>query len=44
MGPRLGIQNPSRRMTDPEVEAYLYGLSQPGGLSPPIHYYRNLFG
>uniref|UniRef100_A0A8V0XHS3 AB hydrolase-1 domain-containing protein n=1 Tax=Gallus gallus TaxID=9031 RepID=A0A8V0XHS3_CHICK len=44
MGPRLGIQNPSRRMTDPEFEAYLYGLSQPGGLSPPIHYYRNLFG
>uniref|UniRef100_A0A8V0X7Z4 AB hydrolase-1 domain-containing protein n=1 Tax=Gallus gallus TaxID=9031 RepID=A0A8V0X7Z4_CHICK len=43
MGPRLGIQNPSRRMTDPEFEAYLYGLSQPGGLSPPIHYYRNLF-
>uniref|UniRef100_A0A8C0FX61 AB hydrolase-1 domain-containing protein n=1 Tax=Bubo bubo TaxID=30461 RepID=A0A8C0FX61_BUBBB len=26
-----------------EVDTYIYGLSQPGGLSPPIHYYRNLF-
>ncbi|XP_074990225.1 epoxide hydrolase 3 [Calonectris borealis] len=43
-GPRTGIQNPSRRLTEEEVDAYLYGLAQPGGLSPTINYYRNLFG
>ncbi|NWR80311.1 EPHX3 hydrolase, partial [Centropus unirufus] len=42
-GPWTGIRNPARRLTEQEVDAYLYGLSQPGGLSPPIHYYRNLF-
>ncbi|NXJ72897.1 EPHX3 hydrolase, partial [Rostratula benghalensis] len=41
--PWTGIQNPGHRLTEEEVEAYLYGLSQPGGLTPPIHYYRNLF-
>lgn len=43
-GPRTGIQNPARRLTEPELEAYLYSLSQPGGLTPPINYYRNMFG
>ncbi|XP_069737675.1 epoxide hydrolase 3 [Phaenicophaeus curvirostris] len=42
-GPWTGIQNPARRLTEQEVDAYLYSLSQPGGLSPPLHYYRNLF-
>ncbi|NXP49474.1 EPHX4 hydrolase, partial [Heliornis fulica] len=42
-GPSTGIQNPARRLTEQEVESYLYSLSQPGGLAPPIHYYRNLF-
>ncbi|NXO48171.1 EPHX3 hydrolase, partial [Aramus guarauna] len=42
-GPWTGIQNPARRLTEQEVDAYLYSLSQPGGLTPPIHYYRNLF-
>ncbi|KAM6394798.1 epoxide hydrolase 3 [Rhynochetos jubatus] len=42
-GPWTGIRNPARRLTEQEVEAYLYSLSQPGGLSPPIDYYRNLF-
>ncbi|XP_009894152.1 PREDICTED: epoxide hydrolase 3-like, partial [Charadrius vociferus] len=42
-GPWTGIQNPAQRLTEQEVEAYLYSLSQPGGLSPTIHYYRNLF-
>ncbi|NXL68969.1 EPHX3 hydrolase, partial [Chordeiles acutipennis] len=42
-GPWTGIRNPARRLAEQEVEAYLYSLSQPGGLSPPIHYYRNLF-
>ncbi|XP_053911599.1 epoxide hydrolase 3-like isoform X1 [Cuculus canorus] len=43
MGRWTGIQNPARRLTEEEMDAYLYGLSQPGGLSPTIHYYRNLF-
>ncbi|NWX12439.1 EPHX3 hydrolase, partial [Aegotheles bennettii] len=43
MGPVMGIQNPARKLTEQEMDAYLYSLSQPGGLSPPIHYYRNLF-
>ncbi|NXK01421.1 EPHX4 hydrolase, partial [Corythaixoides concolor] len=42
-GPWTGIQNPTRRLTEEEVDTYIYGLSQPGGLSPPIHYYRNIF-
>ncbi|XP_074786122.1 epoxide hydrolase 3 isoform X3 [Athene noctua] len=42
-GPWTGTQDPARRLTEQEVDAYIYGLSQPGGLSPPIHYYRNLF-
>ncbi|NXG17977.1 EPHX3 hydrolase, partial [Grallaria varia] len=42
-GPRMGIQDPARRLTEQEVESYLFALAQPGGLSPPIHYYRNLF-
>ncbi|NXK54850.1 EPHX3 hydrolase, partial [Chauna torquata] len=43
-GPWMGIQNPARQLTEPELNAYLYGLSQPGGLTPPLNYYRNLFG
>uniref|UniRef100_A0A8C0IIE3 AB hydrolase-1 domain-containing protein n=1 Tax=Bubo bubo TaxID=30461 RepID=A0A8C0IIE3_BUBBB len=42
-GPLTGIQDPAHRLTEQEVDTYIYGLSQPGGLSPPIHYYRNLF-
>ncbi|NXX16015.1 EPHX3 hydrolase, partial [Podargus strigoides] len=42
-GPWMGIRNPARRLTEQELDAYIYGLAQPGGLSPPIHYYRNLF-
>ncbi|XP_075302127.1 epoxide hydrolase 3 [Opisthocomus hoazin] len=42
-GPWTGIRNPAQRLTEQEVDAYLYSLSQPGGLSPTIHYYRNLF-
>ncbi|XP_025917775.1 epoxide hydrolase 3-like [Apteryx rowi] len=40
----LGIQEPRRRLTEQELDAYLYGLSQPRGLTPPLDYYRNLFG
>ncbi|KAM9311285.1 epoxide hydrolase 3-like [Gastrophryne carolinensis] len=39
-----GIQNKQRRLTKEEMEAYLYYPSQKGGLTPPLNYYRNLFG
>uniref|UniRef100_A0A8C4UJ23 Uncharacterized protein n=1 Tax=Falco tinnunculus TaxID=100819 RepID=A0A8C4UJ23_FALTI len=42
-GSWLGIQNAAQQLTEQEVDAYLYGLSQPGGLTPPLNYYRNLF-
>ncbi|MBN3324209.1 EPHX4 hydrolase, partial [Atractosteus spatula] len=38
----VGIQNRARRLTEPELEAYLYQLSQPGGLAGPLSYYRSL--
>ncbi|XP_072776195.1 epoxide hydrolase 3 [Taeniopygia guttata] len=38
-----GIQDPARRLSEQEIDSYIYSLSQPGGLSPPIHFYRNLF-
>ncbi|XP_065511068.1 epoxide hydrolase 3 [Caloenas nicobarica] len=41
--PWSGIRDPARRLGDAELESYLFGLAQPGGLSPPIHFYRNLF-
>nr|XP_008248912.1 epoxide hydrolase 3 [Oryctolagus cuniculus] len=31
------------RLTPAELEAFLYEFSQPGGLTGPINYYRNLF-
>ncbi|CAN8173875.1 unnamed protein product, partial [Coccothraustes coccothraustes] len=43
-GALTGIQDPARRLSEQELDSYLFGLSQPGGLSPPLHYYRNLFG
>ncbi|NXF28252.1 EPHX4 hydrolase, partial [Rhodinocichla rosea] len=41
---QTGIQDPARRLSEQELDSYLFGLSQPGGLSPLLHYYRNLFG
>ncbi|NXS27734.1 EPHX4 hydrolase, partial [Pomatostomus ruficeps] len=38
-----GIREPARRLTEPELRAYLDGLREPGGLSAPLNYYRNLF-
>ncbi|XP_054833698.1 epoxide hydrolase 3-like [Eublepharis macularius] len=38
---KRGIQNPAHQLTEEELDAYLYGLSGPGGLTPPINYYRN---
>ncbi|XP_077183526.1 epoxide hydrolase 3 [Paroedura picta] len=37
---REGIQNPDHHLTEEEMEAYIYGLSKRGGLTPPINYYR----
>ncbi|MGH0126100.1 UNVERIFIED_CONTAM: hypothetical protein FKN15_037281, partial [Acipenser sinensis] len=42
-GLRVGIQNRAQLLTEQEMEAYLYSLSQPGGLTGPLHHYRNLF-
>ncbi|XP_075581354.1 LOW QUALITY PROTEIN: epoxide hydrolase 3 [Pelecanus crispus] len=42
-GPGTGIRDPARRLTEEEVDAYIYGLSQPRALAPAIHHYRNLF-
>ncbi|XP_006006058.1 epoxide hydrolase 4 isoform X2 [Latimeria chalumnae] len=39
-GRERGIQN---KLTDEEIEAYLYSFSQPGALTGPINYYRNSF-
>ncbi|XP_060094340.1 epoxide hydrolase 3 [Heteronotia binoei] len=36
-----GIQNPAHHHTGEETDAYLYGLSKLGGLTPPMNYYRN---
>ncbi|XP_068778953.1 epoxide hydrolase 3-like isoform X2 [Struthio camelus] len=44
VGRWFGIQAPRRRLTEQELDAYLYGLSQPRGLTPPLNYYRNVFG
>lgn len=30
-------------LTPNELEAFLYDFSQPGGLTGPLNYYRNLF-
>uniref|UniRef100_A0A8V5H0P7 AB hydrolase-1 domain-containing protein n=1 Tax=Melopsittacus undulatus TaxID=13146 RepID=A0A8V5H0P7_MELUD len=42
-GAWTGIQSPGRSLTEQELDAYIYSLAQPGGLSPPLHHYRNLF-
>ncbi|XP_013360580.1 PREDICTED: epoxide hydrolase 3 isoform X2 [Chinchilla lanigera] len=38
-GRKTGIPH----LTPCELEAFLYGFSQPGGLTGPINYYRNIF-
>ncbi|TFK09685.1 zinc finger protein PLAGL1 [Platysternon megacephalum] len=42
-GRKGGIQNPERRLTAQELEAYMFGFSKPGALTPPLDYYRNMF-
>ncbi|XP_029441556.1 epoxide hydrolase 3 isoform X2 [Rhinatrema bivittatum] len=39
----VGIQNPQHRLTDEELEAFLYSFSQPKAITGPLNYYRNLF-
>ena len=31
------------QLTPSELEAFLYDFSQPGGLTGPLNYYRNIF-
>ncbi|XP_053319269.1 epoxide hydrolase 3-like [Spea bombifrons] len=40
----LGIQSRERRLSKDETEAFIYYISQKGALTPPLNYYRNLFG
>uniref|UniRef100_A0A452HKZ5 AB hydrolase-1 domain-containing protein n=1 Tax=Gopherus agassizii TaxID=38772 RepID=A0A452HKZ5_9SAUR len=42
-GRKGGIQNPKWHLTAQELEAYIFGLSKPGALTPPLDYYRNIF-
>lgn len=41
-GKNVGIRNRSRRLTESQLEGYLYPLSQPGGLTAPLNYFRSL--
>ncbi|ROL51152.1 Epoxide hydrolase 4 [Anabarilius grahami] len=41
-GKNLGIKNKDRRLTESQLEGYLYRLSQPGGLTAPLNYFRSL--
>ncbi|KAG9337827.1 hypothetical protein JZ751_027478 [Albula glossodonta] len=41
-GGRMGIRNRARRLTEAELEGYLYYLSRPGGLTAPLNYFRAL--
>ncbi|XP_018110476.1 epoxide hydrolase 3 isoform X2 [Xenopus laevis] len=40
----LGIQNVECKLSNEEIESYVYYPSQKGALTPPLNYYRNLFG
>ncbi|XP_065102990.2 epoxide hydrolase 4 [Paramisgurnus dabryanus] len=41
-GKNVGIRNKERRLTEAQLEGYLYRLSQPGGLTAPLNYFRSL--
>ncbi|KAG9279000.1 epoxide hydrolase 3-like [Astyanax mexicanus] len=41
-GGRMGIRNRARRLTEAQLEGYLYYLSQPGALTSSLSYYRSL--
>ncbi|XP_059848007.1 epoxide hydrolase 4 isoform X1 [Hypanus sabinus] len=38
-----GIKNKNSRLTEEELEAYVYSFSRPGALVGPHNYYRNIF-
>ncbi|KAJ8406408.1 hypothetical protein AAFF_G00306390 [Aldrovandia affinis] len=40
---RTGVRPNANQVTKEDLEAYLYVFSQPGALSGPINYYRNMF-
>ncbi|XP_042307123.1 epoxide hydrolase 3 isoform X2 [Sceloporus undulatus] len=40
---KKGIQNPAHYLTEEKMDVYLYSISQPGGLTPPLNYYRNMW-
>ncbi|XP_053150372.1 epoxide hydrolase 3 isoform X2 [Hemicordylus capensis] len=42
-GKSFGIQNPAHCLTEEDLEAYVYSLSELGGCTPLINYYRNMF-
>ena len=37
-----GLKNKGM-MSNEDIEAYKYAFSQPGAVTPPINYYRNVF-
>ncbi|XP_056108518.1 epoxide hydrolase 3 [Rhinichthys klamathensis goyatoka] len=41
-GTNVGIKNKASRLTESQLEGYLYRLSQPGGLTAPLNYFRSL--
>ncbi|XP_051898033.1 epoxide hydrolase 4 isoform X2 [Pristis pectinata] len=43
MSKKMGIQNKNSRLTEEELEAYVYSFSRPGALVGPHNYYRNIF-
>ncbi|XP_069783414.1 epoxide hydrolase 4-like [Narcine bancroftii] len=43
MSKQMGIKNKNCRLTEEELEAYVYSFSQPGALVGPHNYYRNIF-
>ncbi|XP_062891965.1 epoxide hydrolase 4-like [Mobula hypostoma] len=43
MSKKFGIQNKNSRLTEEELEAYVYSFSRPGALVGPCNYYRNVF-
>ncbi|XP_043940360.1 epoxide hydrolase 3 [Protopterus annectens] len=38
-----GIRSKTHQLTVEDIEAYLYVFSQPGALTGPLNYYRNIF-
>ncbi|XP_055520083.1 epoxide hydrolase 4-like [Leucoraja erinacea] len=43
MGKRMGIKNKNNRLTEEDLEAYVFSFSRPGAMVGPYNYYRNIF-